>query len=101
MVQCATCYLRRSIRYLRSQMGLVSQEPVLFHDTIMNNIRAGKPDATDVRHFAHHECRQPSVSQSICWQCMRKSFILISVVRFQASVSSDAKCSPLRAPRCD
>ena len=31
---------------LRSQIGLVTQEPFLFHDTIRNNIAFGKPEAT-------------------------------------------------------
>jgi ABC-type multidrug transport system fused ATPase/permease subunit len=34
------------IRQLRSLMGIVNQDPVLFHDTIFNNIAFGKPDAT-------------------------------------------------------
>ncbi|MDF1738946.1 MAG: ABC transporter ATP-binding protein [Verrucomicrobiales bacterium] len=32
---------------LRNQIGLVSQDTFLFHDTIRNNIRYGKLDATD------------------------------------------------------
>jgi ATP-binding cassette subfamily B protein len=32
---------------LRTQMGLVFQESVLFHTTIRENIRMGRPDATD------------------------------------------------------
>ncbi len=31
---------------LRSLMGIVNQDPVLFHDTIFNNIAFGLPDAT-------------------------------------------------------
>ena len=31
---------------LRRMMGIVNQDPVLFHDTIFNNIAFGKPDAT-------------------------------------------------------
>jgi len=34
------------IGWLRSQMGLVSQEPILFAASIYENIRYGKPDAT-------------------------------------------------------
>jgi len=34
------------IGWLRSQIGLVSQEPILFATTIYENIRYGKPDAT-------------------------------------------------------
>eukprot|EP01066_Platyproteum_vivax_P018765 Platyproteum_vivax@DN7597_c0_g1_i11.p1 len=36
-----------NLKYLRSQIGLVSQEPVLFDQSIMENIRWGKPEATD------------------------------------------------------
>ncbi|KDD76691.1 ABC transporter, partial [Helicosporidium sp. ATCC 50920] len=35
------------LRWLRSQMGLVSQEPTLFATTIRENIRYGRPDASD------------------------------------------------------
>lgn len=31
---------------LRRLMGIVNQDPVLFHDTLFNNIAFGKPDAT-------------------------------------------------------
>ena len=31
---------------LRAQMGVVLQEPFIFSDTILNNIRYGRPDAT-------------------------------------------------------
>jgi ATP-binding cassette subfamily B protein/subfamily B ATP-binding cassette protein MsbA len=34
-------------RSLRSQMGLVSQDPILFSGTIADNIRFGSPDASD------------------------------------------------------
>ncbi|KAL7140951.1 hypothetical protein ABFS83_08G021500 [Erythranthe nasuta] len=34
------------LRWLRSQMGLVNQEPALFATTILENILYGKPDAT-------------------------------------------------------
>jgi len=36
-----------NLRWLRSQIGIVSQEPVLFYGSIEDNIRFGKPDATD------------------------------------------------------
>jgi ATP-binding cassette, subfamily B, multidrug efflux pump len=38
-------------RSLRSQMGLVLQDTFLFSDTIMNNIRYGRPEATDAEVF--------------------------------------------------
>lgn len=34
------------LRDLRSQIGLVTQEPILFDDTVFNNIRYGSPEAT-------------------------------------------------------
>jgi ATP-binding cassette subfamily B protein/subfamily B ATP-binding cassette protein MsbA len=34
------------MRDLRSQIGLVTQEPLLFDDTVFNNIRYGSPQAT-------------------------------------------------------
>ena len=36
-----------NLRWLRSNIGIVSQEPVLFFGTIEDNIRFGKPDATE------------------------------------------------------
>ena len=36
-----------NVQWLRSQISLVSQEPVLFATTILENIRFGKPDASD------------------------------------------------------
>jgi subfamily B ATP-binding cassette protein MsbA len=36
-----------SLNSLRSQMSIVTQEPILFNDTISNNIKLGKSDATD------------------------------------------------------
>ncbi|KAL5149237.1 ABC transporter B family member 11 [Glycine soja] len=38
---------RMQVKWLRQQMGLVSQEPVLFNDTIRANIAYGKADATE------------------------------------------------------
>ena len=35
-----------NIAYLRNVIGIVQQEPVLFNDTLENNLRFGKPDAT-------------------------------------------------------
>ncbi len=34
------------LKQLRGLMGIVNQDPVLFHDTIFNNITFGRPDAT-------------------------------------------------------
>jgi ATP-binding cassette subfamily C protein CydD len=35
------------LAFLRSQMALVAQEAYLFYDTVENNLRLGKPDASD------------------------------------------------------
>ncbi len=35
------------LRQLRGQIGLVTQDPLLFDDTVLNNIRYGTPQATD------------------------------------------------------
>lgn len=35
------------IHWLRSQMAVVPQDPLLFQDSIENNIRYGNPSATD------------------------------------------------------
>ncbi len=37
-----------SLHSVRSLMSIVTQEPILFNDTITNNIKLGKPDATQV-----------------------------------------------------
>lgn len=36
-----------SLQSVRSLMSIVTQEPILFNDTIANNIKLGNPDATD------------------------------------------------------
>jgi ATP-binding cassette subfamily B protein len=36
-----------SLRWLRSQIGIVTQETYLFHATVDENLRYGRPDATD------------------------------------------------------
>lgn len=46
---------RYDIESLREYMGVVSQETILFNDTIANNLRLGKRDATD------EEIRQAAV----------------------------------------
>jgi ATP-binding cassette subfamily B protein len=40
------------VRWLRRQIGMVLQEPYLFHGTIADNIRYGNPDATPARVIA-------------------------------------------------
>lgn len=43
-----------SLSALRSQISIVTQEPILFNDTIANNIALGKPDASmqEIEHAA-------------------------------------------------
>ncbi|HDD35457.1 MAG TPA: lipid A export permease/ATP-binding protein MsbA [Candidatus Desulfofervidus auxilii] len=36
-----------NLRSLRAQIAIVSQDTILFNDTVKNNIRYGRPDATD------------------------------------------------------
>lgn len=36
-----------SLHSMRQQIGIVTQEPILFNDTISNNIKIGRPEATD------------------------------------------------------
>ena len=38
-----------SIKELRSHIGIVSQESILFNDTVQNNIRFGSPNATEAQ----------------------------------------------------
>lgn len=38
-----------SLRALRDHIAVVPQEPILFNDSVINNIRFGRPDATDER----------------------------------------------------
>jgi len=40
------------LKSVRSLMGLVPQEPIIFADTAMNNIRYGRPDASEEEVFA-------------------------------------------------
>jgi ATP-binding cassette subfamily B protein len=40
-------YLTRSVGWLRSNIGYVQQEPFVFTGTFKENIKYGKPDATD------------------------------------------------------
>jgi len=50
---------------LRSRLGIVSQETVLFHDTVRANIAYGRPEATDeeIRRAAHAAHAHEFISQ--------------------------------------
>ncbi len=43
---------------LRAAIGVVTQDPHLFHDTVRNNLRYGRPDATDAELVAACEAAQ-------------------------------------------
>ena len=40
-------YTNYKIQYLHDQIGFILQEPLLFDDTILNNVKYGKKDAND------------------------------------------------------
>ena len=48
---------------LRGAIGVVSQDPHLFHDTIRNNLRYARPDATDEEIV--HACRAAQIHDLI------------------------------------
>ena len=53
-----------SVQWLRQQIGLVSQEPVLFSGTIADNIGYGRPEAT--REEIEHAAKQANAHSFIC-----------------------------------
>jgi subfamily B ATP-binding cassette protein MsbA len=62
VIRIGTTDIRQvAIRDLRRQIALVTQDTILFHDTIRHNIALGRPDATDAeieaaaRHAYAHE----------------------------------------------
>ncbi|KAL1901939.1 hypothetical protein Sste5346_001645 [Sporothrix stenoceras] len=48
---------------LRSRIGIVPQAPILFNDTIMNNVRYAKLDATD--EDVYNACRAAAIHEQI------------------------------------
>jgi ATP-binding cassette subfamily B protein len=52
-----------SLRWLRSQIGIVTQETYLFHTTIAENLRYARPDATDAEIEA--ACRAANIHDFI------------------------------------
>ena len=48
---------------LRGQIGVVPQAPILFDDTIMNNVRYAKLTATDDE--VHEACKAASIHDQI------------------------------------
>nr|AAB22192.1 ldmdr1 gene product [Leishmania donovani, vinblastine-resistant strain VINB1000, Peptide Partial, 135 aa] [Leishmania donovani] len=51
------------LREWRDQIGIVSQEPNLFAGTMMENVRMGKPNATDEE--VVEACRQANIHDTI------------------------------------
>ena len=49
-------------RALRANIALVAQEPVIFSGTILDNIRYGRPDATDADVQRAAEAARPTNS---------------------------------------
>ena len=45
-LQCIFPPPTKSVEWLRSQIGAVSQEPILFHASVFENVAYGKPNAT-------------------------------------------------------
>ena len=62
VIQAEWLYKLRK-EFLNVVPGLVSQEPVLFNDTIMANIKYGKPDATDEQ--VHEAAREANAHKFI------------------------------------
>ena len=56
-----------NLKWLRSQIGLVSQEPTLFATTIYENIRMGRPDAADEEVKAAAQVSLTSASRILWW----------------------------------
>jgi ATP-binding cassette, subfamily B, bacterial len=52
-----------SLHWLRSQIGIVTQETYLFHATVNDNLRYGQPDATDAEIEA--ACRAANIHEFI------------------------------------
>jgi len=51
------------VNWWRDQIGIVSQEPTLFSGTIADNVRIGKPDATDAE--VEDACRKANVHDTV------------------------------------
>ena len=56
-----------SVTWLRSQMGSLAQEPCLFSDTIENNVKLGRADATHAEVEEACRCTRPLAIPFSCW----------------------------------
>jgi ATP-binding cassette subfamily B protein len=77
---------------IRSRVGLVPQDPVIFSADAWENIRYGRPDASD------DEPKRPRPPNSSTG-CLRAS-TLSSAKKASGSRAASASASPLRAPSC-
>lgn len=82
------------VRWLRQQMGLVSQEPVLFNDTIRANIAYGKEgDATESEIVASAELANVhnfvSSLPQVSFFCYAIYYQFFNKLKFQSSNSED------------
>ncbi|KAJ6430826.1 hypothetical protein OIU84_018352 [Salix udensis] len=74
------------IKWLRQQMGLVSQEPLLFNDTIRANIAYGKEgDATEAEIIAASELANASKFISGLQQVRKQTYNKLSTSFFKAA----------------
>ena len=74
-----------ALRRMRLQLGLVSQEPSLFAATIGDNIRYGRPDASDAEVHAAAEARArflfASLLQSRCCASAVRIAVAVALLR--------------------
>ena len=81
---------------LRAGFGVVNQDTYLFHGTAAENIRFGKPDASDAEVEAAARRPTPTVSLPACrWATTPSSASAAS-----ASPAASASASPSPAPSC-
>lgn len=74
------------IKWLRQQMGLVSQEPLLFNDTIRANIAYGKEgDPTEAEIIAASELANASKFISGLQQVRKQTYNKLSPAFFKAA----------------
>ena len=89
-----------TLESLRRDIGIVTQETYLFHDTIARNLRYGKPDATDAELHAAAARRTSTISSRACPTVTKPSSASAGTNSPAASVSaspSRACCSKIRA----
>lgn len=79
-----------NVAWLRSNMGIVGQEPVLFGTTVAENIRYGKRDATDEEIIAAaKEANAHNFITKLQNVSPRLRFLLLNINYRSISVSRD------------